>query len=63
MIKLIKNSKGYVSSETIILSGIVLGISVFVFMEMQDRENKIANNVMESMETAIETGVVNNPWE
>ena len=55
----IKNSKGYVSIETIVVAGLVIGIGVVAFMAFQSKANTITNNSLNKVEQASNSAVVN----
>lgn len=58
-VKKIKNSKGYVSIETIVVAGLVIGIGVVAFMAFQSKANTITNNSLNKVEQASNSAVVN----
>lgn len=55
----VKNSKGYVSIETIVVAGLVIGIGVVAFMAFQKRANKMTSDSLNKVETATNSSVVN----
>lgn len=55
----VKNSKGYVSIETIVVAGLVIGIGVVAFMAFQKRANKMTNDSLNRVETATNSSTVN----
>ena len=56
----IKSSKGYVSIETIVVAGLVIGVGVVAFMAFQGRANKITTNSLNKVDQATNSAVVNN---
>lgn len=54
----VKNTKGYVSIETIVVAGLVIGIGVVAFMAFQTKANKITNNALDKVEEASNSAVV-----
>ena len=59
MLTKIKESKGYVSIETIVVAGLVIGVGVVAFMAFQTRANKITTNSLAKVEQATNSAVVN----
>lgn len=62
MIKKIKNSKGYVSIEAIVISGLVIGVGVIAFMAFQTKANSTVNQSLNTIEKAENNAVINKPW-
>lgn len=62
MIKKIKNSKGYVSIEAIVISGLVIGVGVVAFMAFQSKANSTVNTSLNSIQKSENNAVVNKPW-
>lgn len=56
----IENTKGYVSIETIVVAGLVIGIGVVAFMAFQTRANKITTNSLDKVDTATNQATVNS---
>lgn len=56
----IKKSKGYVSIETIVVAGLVIGVGVVAFMAFQGRANKITSSSLNKVDEATNQAVVNN---
>ena len=56
----IKKSKGYVSIETIVVAGLVIGVGVVAFMAFQGRANTITSNSLNKVDEATNQAVVNN---
>lgn len=54
----VKNSKGYVSIETIVVAGLVIGIGVVAFMAFQTKANTITNQALDKVEQASNSAVV-----
>lgn len=54
----VKNSKGYVSIETIVVAGLVIGIGVVAFMAFQNKANGITNSALDKVEKASNSAVV-----
>lgn len=63
MIKNIRNSKGYVSIEAIVMSSMILAVGVVAFMAFQSRTNNTVNKSFDTIEKAEQNGIVNNPWK
>lgn len=59
MLAKIKESKGYVSIETIVVAGLVIGVGVVAFMAFQKKANKITNSSLDKVENATNSAVVN----
>lgn len=55
----IKNSRGYVSIETIVVAGLVIGIGVVAFMAFQGKANDITDKALNQVDTAMDTSTVN----
>lgn len=55
----VKNSKGYVSIETIVVAGLVIGIGVVAFMAFQKRANKMTSDSLNKVESATNSAQVN----
>lgn len=62
MIKKLRNSKGYVSIEAIVMSAMILGVGVIVFVSFQNRANQTVQKSLELIDKAQENGLINNPW-
>lgn len=56
----IKKSKGYVSIETIVVAGLVIGVGVVAFMAFQGRANNITSSSLNKVDEATSQAVVNN---
>lgn len=54
----VKNSKGYVSIETIVVAGLVIGIGVVAFMAFQGKANSITNQALDKVQNASNSAVV-----
>lgn len=54
----VKNSKGYVSIETIVVAGLVIGIGVVAFMAFQTKANTITNQSLDKVQQASNSAVV-----
>ena len=50
MLNKIKESKGYVSIETIVVAGLVIGIGVVAFMAFQTKANTITNSALDKVQ-------------
>ena len=61
MVKVIKNSKGYVSIESMVISIIVLGICALAFMKVQKKENEIVDSSLYTLENVNQVAIINNP--
>lgn len=48
----IKKSKGYVSIETIIVAGLVIGVGVVAFIAFQGRANNITSSSLNKVDEA-----------
>ena len=59
MLNKIKESKGYVSIETIVVAGLVIGIGVVAFMAFQTKANTITNSALDKVQSAANSAVVN----
>ena len=59
MLTKIKESKGYVSIETIIVAGLVIAVGVVAFMAFQGKANTLTNNSLEKIDNATNSAVVN----
>ena len=59
MLTKIKESKGYVSIETIVVAGLVIGVGVVAFMAFQTKANKITDGSLNKVEQASNSAVVN----
>lgn len=55
----VKNSKGYISIETIVVAGLVIGVGVVAFMAFQQKANTITNSSLQKVEDAANSAVVN----
>ena len=62
MLAKIKETKGYVSIETIVVAGLVIGVGVVAFMAFQGKANTITNNALETVDEAINSAEVNKPF-
>lgn len=51
--KLLKKKKGYVSIETIICAGLIIGLGVFTISAFQSKGNTITKKAMTNIETAM----------
>ena len=58
----IKDSKGYVSIETIVVAGLVIGVGVVAYMAFQTKGNVLLENSINKVEEANNSAVVNNPF-
>lgn len=58
MLAKIKETKGYVSIETIVVAGLVIGVGVVAFMAFQTKANTITNNALEKVDEATNSAVV-----
>lgn len=58
----IKESKGYVSIETIVVAGLVIGVGVVAYMAFQNKSNALLKNSLNKVEEANNTAVVKNPF-
>lgn len=56
----IKESKGYVSIETIVVAGLVIGVGVVAFMAFQGRANTITSSSLNKVDEATNQAVVYN---
>lgn len=54
----IKNSRGYISVETIVVAGLVIGVGVTAFMAFQSRANTLTNGALTKVENATNTAIV-----
>lgn len=54
----IKNSKGYVSVETIVVAGLVIGVGVVAFMAFQTKANTLTDSSLQKVQTATNSAVV-----
>ncbi|MDX5808582.1 hypothetical protein [Bacillus cereus group sp. BfR-BA-02730] len=52
MLKKIKNSKGYVSIETIIVAGLIIGLGVATVILFQNKGNTVTDKAMTNIDTA-----------
>ncbi|MDF9599014.1 hypothetical protein P7D15_01115 [Bacillus cereus] len=52
MLKNIKNSKGYVSIETIIVAGLIIGLGVATVILFQNKGNTVTDKAMTNIDTA-----------
>lgn len=59
----IKETKGYVLIETVIVMGIVIGIGVVAYMAFQNKSDGLVENSSNIVEEANNTAVVNNPFK
>ena len=59
MLAKVKESKGYVSIETIVVAGLVIGVGVVAFMAFQTKANKITNGSLAKVDQATNSAVVN----
>lgn len=59
MIQKIKETEGYVSIETIVVAGLVIGVGVVAYMAFQGKANDISDNAMNQIDTALNSAVVN----
>ena len=59
MLAKIKESKGYVSIETIVVAGLVIGVGVVAFMAFQNKANTMTNGSLNKVQTATNSAVVN----
>ena len=59
----IKETKGYVSIETIVVAGLVIGVGVVAYMAFQNKSNALLKNSLNKVENANNTAVVNNPFK
>lgn len=58
MVKQIKNSKGYVSVETIVIAGLAIGVGVVAFMAFQAKANSITKSALDKVEEAGNSAIV-----
>ena len=58
MLNKIKESKGYVSIETIVVAGLVIGVGVVAFMAFQTKANVITDGALDKVENATNSAVV-----
>lgn len=63
MIRKIRDSKGYVSIEAVVISAMILGIAVIAFMAFQNRANQTVENSFNVIDQAERNGIVNKPWK
>ena len=63
MIRKIRDSKGYVSIEAVVISAMILGIAVIAFMAFQNRANQTVENSLNVIDQAERNGIVNKPWK
>lgn len=59
MLAKIKESKGYVSIETVVVAGLVIGVGVVAFNAFQKKANTITNSSLDKVEKATNSAVVN----
>ena len=59
MLNKIKESKGYVSIETIVVAGLVIGVGVVAFMAFQTKANTITNSALDKVQNATNSAIVN----
>ena len=59
----IKETKGYVLIETVIVRGIVIGIGGVAYMAFQNKSDGLVENSSNIVEEANDTAVVNNPFK
>ncbi|MFJ8528562.1 hypothetical protein [Bacillus sp. NPDC094106] len=57
----VKNSKGYVSIETIIVAGLVIGLGVATVILFQNKGNTVTDKALKNIETATEQYKVVEP--
>ncbi|HCL4479971.1 TPA: hypothetical protein N2D99_002038 [Clostridium botulinum] len=63
MLTKVKNSKGYVSIETIIVAGLVIGLGVFTIIAFQNKGNEVTKKAMTNIDNANSQYKVVNPGE
>lgn len=56
--KKIKNTKGYVSIETIVVAGLIIGMGVVALMAFQNKANNITNSALDKVESASNSAVI-----
>lgn len=62
MLAKIKETKGYVSIETIVVAGLVIGVGVVAFMAFQGKANTITNKALEKVDDATNSAEVIKPF-
>ena len=63
ILKRIKNSKGYISIETIVVAGLIIGVGVTAIMAFQGKANTLTQNALNKIDLATNSAVVNNPFK
>ena len=60
MLEMIKNSKGYISIETVIVAGLIIGLGVFTISAFQTSSVSVANKALNNIKTANNSYSVTN---
>ncbi len=61
MLTKIKNSKGYVSIETVIVAGLIIGLSIFTIVAFQNKGNEVSKKALTNIDNANSNYKVVNP--
>ena len=48
----VKNTKGYISIETVIVAGLVIGLGVLTISAFQSKANDVSKKALSNVETA-----------
>lgn len=58
-LKKIKNTKGYISIESVVVTGVILGFGVIAILNLQNKTNKSVDKSMSSLESiAVQTEMI-----
>ena len=61
LFKMIKNEEGYISIETVIVAGLVIGLGVLTITAFQKQANDVSNKALTNIKNANDSYTVTAP--